>query len=101
MKALLAFGYAGSGDRFSANALLHELEQDHGDCFPAYDVSAVHAALNQEQKALQQIHKALGVRDMKMIFVQHDPRFARLRNSAGFQRIASGVFSDTPQSAVM
>jgi len=101
MKALLAYGYAGSGDRFSANTLLHELEQDHGDCFPAYDVSAVHVTLNQEQKALQQIHQALGVRDMKMIFLQHDPRFARLRNSAGFQRIASGVFSDVPQSVVM
>jgi TolB-like protein len=92
IKALLAYGYAGSGDATRAIALLRELEEEiQDDCFPAYDVSAVHAILNQEKEALQKIHKAYGTRDMKTIFVQHDPRFARLRSTPGFQQIASAI----------
>jgi serine/threonine-protein kinase len=95
IKALLAYGYAGSGDTSTAQALLRELEEQSDDeCYPAYDISAVHAILNQENEALKKIHDAYGTRDMKTIFVRHDPRFARLRESEGFQRIASVLYSD-------
>jgi TolB-like protein/tetratricopeptide (TPR) repeat protein len=94
LKALLAYAHAGSGDASSANALLSELEEESQDeCFPAYDVSAVHAILNQEKQALQNIYRAYGARDMKTIFVKHDPRFARMRGSSGFQQIASALCS--------
>jgi tetratricopeptide (TPR) repeat protein len=100
IKALLAYAYAGSGDPLTARNILHELEeQSHDECFPAYDVSAVHAILNQESEALKTIHQAYGTRDMKTIFVQHDPRFARLRSSAGFQQIASALFSEANSAA--
>jgi len=102
IKALLAYAHAGSGDASSANSLLSELEEDsHDECFPAYDVSAVHAILNQEKQALQNIYRAYGTRDMKTIFVKHDPRFAKLRGSSGFQQIASTMFSSVAISAAI
>jgi len=95
-KALLAYACAGRGDKSQANQLLHEIEQGSTDgCFPAYDVSAVHAILNREDDALRSIHKAVGARDTKIIYVEHDPRFARLRGSTGFKRIASAIRSES------
>jgi TolB-like protein len=92
LKALLAYGHAGSGDAQAANALLREIEEERGDaCFPAYDVSAVHAILNQEDEALENIFKAYDMRDIKMTWIQYDPRFSRLRRLAQFQQIASSV----------
>jgi TolB-like protein len=92
IKALLAYAHAGSGNGYRATSLLRELEEESQDeCFPAYDVSAVHAILNQEKQALQNIYRAYGTRDMKTIFVKHDPRFAKLRGSTGFQHIASAL----------
>jgi TolB-like protein/exonuclease VII small subunit len=96
LKALLAYAYAGGGDAAKAQDILHELEaQSHDECFPAYDVSAVHAILNQESEALKKIYEAFGARDMKTIFVSRDPRFARLRNSSGFQRFATALSAET------
>jgi hypothetical protein len=94
LKALLAYGHAGSGDAHTATEILREIEAERGDaCFPAYDVSAVHAILNQEHEALQNIFKAYDMRDIKMTWLQHDPRFTRLRGLAQFQQIASSVCS--------
>ena len=90
--ALLAYAHAAAGDVAKANSLLLELgEGRSSDCFPAYDVSAVHAVLKQEGQALQNIHRAYDTRDMKTIFVNHDPRFASLRNTLRFQQIASSI----------
>lgn len=90
--ALLAYAYAGAGDAAKANSILLELEDGRSSgCFPAYDVSAVHAVLNQEGQALQNIHRAYDNRDMKTIFVGCDPRFARLRESLKFQQIVSSI----------
>jgi hypothetical protein len=94
LQALLAYAHAGGGDEARAHVLLRQLEEEsHDECFPAYDVSAVHAILNQEKQALQNIYRAYGTRDMKTIFVKHDPRFARLRGSTGFKQVASALCS--------
>jgi TolB-like protein len=94
LQALLAYAHARSGDESRAHLLLQSLEKDCQDeCFPSYDVSAVHAILNQEKQALHNIYRAYGTRDMKTIFVQHDPRFAKLRGSTGFQHVASALCS--------
>ncbi|HEY4381584.1 MAG TPA: hypothetical protein VGN01_14640 [Acidobacteriaceae bacterium] len=91
-KALMAYARAGSGDVASARAILRDLDQEASDqCFPAYDVSAAQSILNQDDEALENISRACDTRDMKAIFVHHDPRFARLRNSPGFQQIASAM----------
>jgi tetratricopeptide (TPR) repeat protein len=102
IKALLAYAYAGNGEASTAGSLLRELEQESQDeCFPAYDVSAVHAILNQEKEALQKMNRAYGTRDMKTIFVQHDPRFRRLREFSGFQQIASANCPAVPTLSAM
>jgi TolB-like protein/tetratricopeptide (TPR) repeat protein len=93
LKALLAYGYAGRGDTPIAKELLREIEEQRGDaCFPAVDVSAVHAMLNRENEALQYIFRAYDLRDMKITYIQHDPRFARLRALPQFQKITSSVY---------
>ena len=92
-KALVAYAHAGSGDATAASAILNDLNQKKDDaCFPAYDVSAVESILNRQDDALQNIGRAYNIRDMKTIFVKHDPRFASLRSSPGFHRIASTMF---------
>ena len=92
IRALLAYAYAGKGEATTAGTLLRDLEQEsHDGCFPAYDVAALHAVLNQENEALQRMNRACGARDMKTIFVRHDPRFRRLREFKGFQQIASTI----------
>ncbi len=102
IKALLAYAYAGNGEESTARLLLRELEQEsHDECFPAYDVSAVHAILNQEKDALKKMNRACGTRDMKTIFVQQDPRFRRLRELKGFQQIASAIYPIAVSSAAM
>jgi TolB-like protein len=102
IKALLAYAYAGSGEASAASSLLDELEQQSDDeCFPAYDVAAVHAILNQEKKALQRMSRAYDARDMKTIFLQQDPRFRRLRELEEFQQIAAAIGPDTPASAAI
>lgn len=91
-KALVAYAHAGRGDISTSTRILDLLNQEKADSnFPAYDVSAAQAALNRESEALENIYRAYEGRDMKTIFVNHDPRFARLRNSPGFHPIASAM----------
>ncbi len=95
IRALLAYAYAVSGERADAGIQLLKHEEERKDaCFPAYDVSAVHVILDREDDALRNFTKAVGARDMKSIFVEHDPRFARLRGSTGYKRSASAIASD-------
>jgi len=102
LKALLAYGHAGGGDAERANEILGEIEAEAGHaCYPAYDVSAAHAKLNQESEALQNIFKAYEMRDMKMIYIQHDPRFTTLRGLAQFRRIASSIGTANPGSSLV
>jgi tetratricopeptide (TPR) repeat protein len=94
LKALLAYAYAGRGDAPIANGILREIEERRDDaCFPAVDVSAVYAMLNQEDKALQNISRAYYLRDIKVAYMRHDPRFSRLRALPQFQQMASSVLA--------
>jgi serine/threonine-protein kinase len=90
LKALLAYGYAGRGDATIAREILREIEQQRERaCFPAVDVSAVYAMLNQQQEALHYISRAYDLRDMKVAYIRYDPRFSRLRGLPQFRKIAS------------
>ena len=91
-KALLAYAYAGRGEASKARLLLRELEGDSSsECYPEYDVSAAHAVLNEEQEALNHLQRACQARNVMTIFAGRDPRFARLRNTSGFQQIATSI----------
>jgi len=91
-KALLAYAYAGGGEKARASAILNDLDRDrHDKCFPAYDVSAAQSLLNLEDRALQNICHACETRDMKTIFVKQDSRFARLRHLPGFPQLAPSM----------
>jgi TolB-like protein len=101
-QALLAYAFARSGDEDKASDLLRKLEEGGRDqCFPAYDVSAVHAILNQEKQALHNIYRAYGTRDMKAMFLKHDPRFISLRRSTGFQHVESVLSSGVESSCAI
>jgi tetratricopeptide (TPR) repeat protein len=91
-RALLASAYAGCGDKMRSHAILTELGTEKcTTTFPAYDVSAAYAALNNEAEALAYIRSALKNRDMMSIYIGQDPRFSSLRKSAEFQRVSSFV----------
>jgi TolB-like protein/Tfp pilus assembly protein PilF len=89
-RALMAYAHAGRGDAQAAQEILLDLENESEDeCFPAYDISAAYAMLKQRDKALQHIGKACDSRDMKTIYVNHDPRFANLRGLSAFHEIVA------------
>ena len=91
--ALLAYGHAGLGDSKRANEILREIEADTGDeCFPAYDVSAVHAKLNQTDQALENIFKAYDIHDIKITYLRYDPRFNDLRSLPEIRKITASMF---------
>lgn len=91
-KALLASAYAGSGDTSRACSILKKLSADKDkETFPAYNVSAAYAALNQEDEAIKHIRKAFESRDLMSLYVNQDPRFSQLRKSPDFRRISSMI----------
>ncbi|HEY9138018.1 MAG TPA: tetratricopeptide repeat protein [Terriglobus sp.] len=94
LKALLSYAYLCAGDEDRARELLRGLEEEsHDACFPAYDVAAVYARLGQEKDSLHNICRAYAMRDIKTAYIDHDPRFARLRNSTGFQQVMAALGS--------
>ncbi len=94
-KALLAYAYAGSGEMSLAGSMLKKLSAERDkENFPAYDVSAAYAALNQEQEALDYIRTAFDRRDMMTLFIGQDPRFFGLQNSSRFRQLASSIQAD-------
>lgn len=90
--ALLAYAYAASGDIARAGTMLKKLiAEPDKENFPAYDISAAYAALNDEHEALEYIRTAVDRRDMMTLFVKQDPRFSRLQNSSSFRQITSSI----------
>ncbi len=89
-RALVAYACAGGGDIEQAHTMVAALAQMERDPrYPAYDISGVYAVLHQEAEALQNVSRACETRDVKAIFMNDDPRFANVRHSASFRRIAS------------
>ncbi|WP_446742713.1 tetratricopeptide repeat protein [Silvibacterium acidisoli] len=89
-QALLAFAFAGSGEENRARRMLAEVEARSSEsCYPAYETAAVYALLDERDSALNCLKRAIKTRDMKTIFVKHDPRFARLRETSGFEEVTS------------
>lgn len=90
--ALLACAYGAAGDVPRADTMLLELEEGRPQgCFPAYDVSAVHAILHRDREAMLYMSMAYDARDMKTIYASQDPRFARLRSAHQFRQIVSAI----------
>jgi TolB-like protein len=101
-QALLAYAYAGCGETARAQNVLRELgESRDDDRFAAYEVSAAYATLGMERESLEYIRKALDNWELMTLFLGHDPRFSRLRNSSGFQHIASTIHPNRMLSAVV
>jgi TolB-like protein len=100
LKALVAYGHAGLGNSERANEILREIEADAGDeCFPAYDVSAVHAKLRQEKEALANLLKAYDMHEMKLTYLQYDPRFNTLRSLPELRKITASIFHGSTELA--
>ena len=93
LKALVAYGHAGAGNADRATEILREVETDAAnECFPAYDVSAVYAILKRENQALENISRAYEMHDIKMTYIQYDPRFKSLRSLPQIQQITASMF---------
>lgn len=89
-QALLAFAFAGSGEENRARRMLAQVEARSSEsCYPAYETAAVYALLDEHDSALSCLERAIKTRDMKTIFVKHDPRFVCLRETSGFKEVTS------------
>jgi tetratricopeptide (TPR) repeat protein len=101
-RALLASAYAGSKEVSKAHAILDKLSaEEDSDDFPAFDISAAYAVLQQEKEALRNFRRAIDRRDVMTVFAGQDPRFSRLRNSAGYRQIISNISPSMIPSATV
>jgi hypothetical protein len=54
---------------------------------PPYAMALVHAGLNETQKAIEWLDRALEVRDVHLIFLPVDPKWDSMRDDADFQTL--------------
>jgi TolB-like protein len=88
--ASLTHGLAHVGERTPARRMLGELEAYAG-YVSAYDIAVVHAALGDEEAALQWLEKSLEERSAMLVNIGWDPRFDALRESSAFRAIPAAM----------
>jgi tetratricopeptide (TPR) repeat protein len=84
----LANCYAVMGRTDEAKKLLHELENPPPSIYVSPDaIAAVYAGLGQNQKAIEELHRAVRSRASGLIQLKRDPIFAPLWNDPQYQAI--------------
>jgi len=92
MRAHLAFGYAAAGDRARAVAIEQELEREGRDRYASpYHAALVAAGLDDRERMLKALERALADRSGWMVFLGVEPEFARVRQTPEFQRLLARV----------
>lgn len=92
--ASLARIHALRGDRKKARSLLADLETD--DTYqPAYEIGKAWLALDERNKAMDWLERALEQRSHSMVFIHVDPQLDALRNDPRFQALAERVRPDS------
>jgi len=83
--AFLCHGYASSGDRRRAQALLPELTQaaTRGRLDPVW-IGLIHAALGDKEDAFVWLEKAYQARSDTLLFLKVDPKYDNLRSDPRF-----------------
>ena len=86
MLALLGHAYAASGNKSEAQKVLKELDDLQNQRYISpYTVAAIHAAMNEKDRAFEWLEKAYEERDIWMMNLKVDPVFSKLRSDRRFQ----------------
>jgi tetratricopeptide (TPR) repeat protein len=98
VKAMKAHAHAMAGDKQAARRILRELTAAPRKCTPAYDIAAIHAALNEPGPMVAWLDRACDERSMKLFSLPQDPRFDSFRRRPEFARVVAQIGA-TPHSA--
>jgi tetratricopeptide (TPR) repeat protein len=90
--ALQGYALAKAGRRAEAEAVLQRIRrQEHETYVPPHDIALVLHALGRDDEALEQLSRAVDVRDVRLVFLGTDPKWDELRGSPSFQALLSRV----------
>ena len=83
-QSLMALAYIGLGRSAEAAKIAESLVQQEGD-LPSVDAASVFLALNQRDRALEIIERAVDLKSPKVLFLRLDPRFDALLNEPRYR----------------
>jgi Tfp pilus assembly protein PilF len=83
-QSLMALAYIGLGRSAEAAKIAENLVQQEGD-LPSVDAASVFLALNQRDRALEIIERAVDLKSPKVLFLRLDPRFDALLNEPRYR----------------
>jgi hypothetical protein len=82
---MLAHTYARMGNPGEARRLLGELEGPATQTYVSpYQIAVVHAALGETDRAMARLRQAHEQRSTDLVYIQVDPKLARLRTDPRF-----------------
>jgi tetratricopeptide (TPR) repeat protein len=91
-KAALGYGYAVSGQKEKALAVLNELRKESGDRpVPALYLALLYAGLGQKDAAFKWLKQASQERAYRMVYLKVDPAFASLRSDPRFTELLQDI----------
>jgi tetratricopeptide (TPR) repeat protein len=85
----LARAYVQAGDTLSARKALQELLDRYGreEHVVEYQIATVYEALGEDEQVFQWLNKSLDKGDGWLLWLNHDPRWNRLRNDGRFKEV--------------
>jgi tetratricopeptide (TPR) repeat protein len=85
-QAQMALAYVGLGRTAEAAKIAEALVLQEGD-LPSVDAAGVFLALNQRDRALEIIERAVDIKSPKVLFLRLDPRFDALLNEPRYRSL--------------
>jgi tetratricopeptide (TPR) repeat protein len=91
-RALRGYALARAGRRAEAEAILHDIRSLERESYvPPTHVALILHGLGRDEEALEQLGRAVDVRDPALTFLGVDPKWDELRGSSSFQALLSQV----------
>ncbi|MHB1023375.1 MAG: tetratricopeptide repeat protein [Acidobacteriaceae bacterium] len=92
LQALLAQSLIGAGEVEAAEKILAAISHPRaGHELPQYDIAAAYSMMGRKEQSVHWLTRAFESRSMRMVYLQHDPRFQTLRSSAEVKAMCSRI----------
>jgi TolB-like protein/DNA-binding SARP family transcriptional activator/Flp pilus assembly protein TadD len=93
----LGRAHALAGDRAAARRIVDELQRDHANYLPAYEMAKLHLALGQRAEALKLLQRAYDQRSHSLVFLAVDPQLDPLQSDAQFGELLAKTGAAAPR----